>query len=829
MPNERAERLAELVKAALELAPAERTAFLETACADDPALRAETSALLGPAEEDDDFLEGQALHLVAETLAEEEPSRIGESLGDYRLVALLGAGGMGEVYLAEDAELGRQVAIKLIHRGFGGVGVARHLRREARILAGLTDSHIARLYGVAATPAGVPYFVMEYVAGKRLDEYCTEHQLTTDARLELFQKVCAGVSYAHRHLIIHRDLKPANIRVTAEGEPKLLDFGIAKLLDPESTETFEQTLTLAGVMTPDYASPEQVAGDGAMTTASDVYSLGVILYELLTGEKPYRLTSRQPAEMARAIAAQEPPRPSALRPGLHRDLDNIVLMALRKEPARRYASVAQFADDLRRHRAGLPVTARKDTLGYRAGKFVRRHKAAVATAALVALALVAGLIATTWQARVARQERDRAQIATRQAERLNLFLEDLLSSADPSKMGKDVKVVQVLDAGGKSLEADLADEPELLARAHETLGRAYQNLGLWEQAEQHARAALILIRRLHGTEDPATAHAEYALADVLADRYRSGEAQPLLRHALAVFRRQPVPNEKDLAETLDVLSFTYVTENRPAEADPLAEEAIRHAHAAWGEENQNYLDTLVSLGNIKAARRDYLAAAAIYGRLITLNDRLDPTGVGSIAPQLNLCIALINLERFAELEPVVKRLESDTRRLYGEDGTYFAMAVAVRGCLDFAQGKDQAAIPCLRQALNTLAVSYPPGQTTVVQARALLGLCLTRTGHAAEGEPLLRQALADGGKVDRADFNHTIGNLETALGECLFAQDRYAEAEPLLLTGYSDLQARLGAKSAQAVNAAERLERLYLAWNKPSRAAQFARVDHSTR
>ena len=804
------QRVEEIFHAALTQPAALRAAFLRKLCAEDHGLAQEVESMLRAHAAADEFLEQPAIEVHAKTFADAEENALppGKSLGVYRIVSLLGAGGMGEVYLADDTELGRQVALKLVQRGLPRAGVVRHLRQEARILAGLNHPNIARLYGVGATPDGTPFFIMEYVEGKRLDDFCRGRGLTINERLELFRKVCAAVSYAHQHLVIHRDLKPANIRVTPEGEPKLLDFGIAKLLDAGEEPPAGETLTMAGMMTPDYASPEQIRGE-MMTTASDIYALGVLLYELLTGERPHRLTTRIPHEIARAISEDEPLRPSQRRRELAGDLDNILLMALRKEPERRYASVALFSEDIRRHLAGLPVLAHKDTTAYRATKFVRRHRGAVVAATLVFFALLGGVVVANWQARIARRAQVKAETSRKQADRLNQFLEDLMSSADPAKMGKDGKIVPMLDAAGEKLDHELADEPEILARAHETLRRAYQHLGISDRAEEHARAALALVRRLHGPDDPATARAEFHLADVLSDRYRPQEAEPLLRHALAVEREQPVPNDGDLADTLETLSFIYATEKRSGDAEKVAQEAISHARAAWGEQDQRFLRVLNEMGNIQIAKGDYAAAAPIYRRLIALNDKVQPGGLGSIAPQINLCISLFNLEKFAELEPAVNRLQTDANRLVGEHGLPTAIALAVRGCLEFAKGDYGAAIPPLRQALDILPNNYPPGQTSVVQCRALLGLCLTRTGHAVEGEPLLRQALADGGKVDRVDFAHTVGNLETALGECLLAQNRETEAAPLLIAGYNDLKTRLGDKNPLTVKAASRLRTLH--------------------
>src|SRR5437762_13550043 len=321
---------------------------------------------------------------------------------------------MGTVYLAERAnqQAEKQGAIKLINPGMDTDAVLRHFRNERQILASFDHPNIARLFDGGTTADGLPYFVMEYVEGLRIAQYCDRHHLSINERLQLFRQVCAAVSYAHRHTVIHRDIKPSNILVTSDGTPKLLDFGIAKILQPGGEAEPFATMTGLRLMTPEYASPEQVR-EQPLAIATDVYSLGVVLYQLLTGQKPYHLKTGTPEQISRAIIEQEPPRPSTALTGstsvnpqsaiqnsklLRGDLDNIVLMALRKETERRYQSVEQFSEDIRRHLEALPVRARKETLAYRSAKFVRRNSAATAAAALVFLALLGGIIATTWEA-----------------------------------------------------------------------------------------------------------------------------------------------------------------------------------------------------------------------------------------------------------------------------------------------------------------------------------------------------------------------------------------------------------------------------------------------
>jgi non-specific serine/threonine protein kinase/serine/threonine-protein kinase len=434
--------LAELFAAASELAADERASFLARACAGQPTLLAELNSLLGSHEraEADGFMREEALKAEALRAAEEmsHEQRVGQLAGRYKLLALVGEGGMGEVYLAEDTRLDRSVAVKLIRSALRTRELLRRFANERQILARLGHENIARLLDVGTTGDGVPFLVMEYVEGRPVTEYCDARKLSIPERLRLFRTVCSAVQHAHQNLIVHRDLKPSNILVTADGRPKLLDFGIAKLLDPGQDGDADATATALRAMTPEYASPEQVKGEPVNTT-TDVYSLGVVLYELLTGRSPYRLKQRTTGEITRAVCEQEPEQPSRAvgdsgqtgagstgrpRPEtrsakpLRGDLDNIVLKALRKEPQKRYASVEQFSEDIRRHLEGRPVGASRGTLTYRAAKFVRRNRVGVAATAIILLTLVGGIVATAWEAHVARAERAKAEQRFNQVRKL---------------------------------------------------------------------------------------------------------------------------------------------------------------------------------------------------------------------------------------------------------------------------------------------------------------------------------------------------------------------------------------------------------------------------
>src|ERR1700730_13881264 len=452
MTPERWQQIDEMFHAALAVDCGQRFAFLDKECDGDNALRAKVAALLTSHQEMEGFIAGSVFADAAQILVEDEAqAMIGQRIGLYKISREIGHGGMGTVYLAtrDDDQYEKQVAIKVVKRGMDTDLVLDRFRNERQILASFDHPNIARLLDGGSTENGLPYFIMEYIEGQALDEYCDGRRLSTVARLELFRTVCSAVQYAHQHLVIHRDIKPSNILVTADGVPKLLDFGIAKLLHTEANQPSATTAMMLRVMTPEYASPEQVRGD-QVTTVSDVYSLGVLLYELLSGHSPYHFKTLLPQEVAQVIRDSEPEKPSAvinrveevttggrkgrtltpesvsetregrpdkLRRRLAGDLDNIVLMAMRKDPRRRYSSVGQFAEDIRRHLEGLPVIARKDTFRYRSAKFVERNTVAVAAAAIIALIVIAGIVTTTWEAHVARNERARAEASGARAER----------------------------------------------------------------------------------------------------------------------------------------------------------------------------------------------------------------------------------------------------------------------------------------------------------------------------------------------------------------------------------------------------------------------------
>jgi tRNA A-37 threonylcarbamoyl transferase component Bud32 len=469
MTPQRWQRLEALYDAAAELPPLERARFLDDQCQDDEDLRHELTAMLRDA--GSGFT--NALEHAAAAIAQDTDSWTGRRVGPYRILRTIGTGGMGAVFLAirDDDQFRKEVAIKTLKFEAVDRATLTRFRHERQILAGLEHPNIARLLDGGANEQGTPYLVMEYVAGIPITDYCGSRQLTIEGRLRLFRQVCAPVQYAHQKLIVHRDIKPGNILVTAEGHPKLLDFGIAKLLDPsgETADLATQTATGMRLMTPDYASPEQVRGD-AITTATDVYSLGAVLYELLTGRRPHALQNYDAVEIARVICLTEAPRPSTTgNRRLRGDLDNIVLKALHKEPARRYSSVEQLSEDIRRYLEGLPVIARPDTFAYRTGKFARRHRLGLAAVAALIVALAGGVVSSLHQARIAQA---RFQQVRKLANRFLFDFDAQIRNLPGATKAREMLVTTALEYLD-NLSRDAHGDPALqweLASAYEKVG-----------------------------------------------------------------------------------------------------------------------------------------------------------------------------------------------------------------------------------------------------------------------------------------------------------------------------------------------------------------------
>ena len=860
MEPERWRRIEDLFQSALDCQADRRAAFLDSACSGDSSLRQEIESLLSSYEKGS-FTEKPAFAEGIKLLeALDEPSLAGQNIGPYRVIRKLGQGGMGAVHLAAraDESFQKQVAIKLIKRGQDTDDVIRRFRAERQILANLDHANITRLLDGGTTEDGLPYFVMEYIQGEPILEYCDSHKLDTTQRLKLFQNVCSAVHFAHQNLVIHRDIKSGNILVTGEGVPRLLDFGIAKLLaaDPFAAEP---TMTAARRMTPQSASPEQVRGEN-ITTASDVYSLGVLLYQLLTGHSPYRLAGKSSNEIERAICQEDPLKPSAiidrieesgsaaaitpqsvsetregtpdkLRRRLRGDLDNIVLMALRKEPQRRYASVLQFSEDIRRQLEGLPVLARGDTPGYRATKFVGRHKTGVAAAVMIFLSLAAGIVATLRQARVARAQRDRAQVEKAKADRINAFLQDMLSYSSPAyvspnpRKDPDVKVSEVVEEAARRAESELSDQPEVLAEMQRTIGAVYYAQGRYDKAEQILRAALEKYHRIYGPDSHESVLASNILANTLLRKGNTVEAETLFRHDIDIERKEVQHGRLDVLMMARVLGDygSMLDQRADKSAATYLQEALQYASKLTGKD-RTYVAILDNdLGDV-AYRRGDLDESERLNRAAIDEYRKLPEGtyVEMAATLSNLGAVLIKKGNYSEAEPFVREGLQLRRKMLGDAHPDTAMSFFRLSDLLYKKGDYPGAELAAKESVQvfTRALAVPKDSIYFANPLMELGLILNKSGRFQEAESYLRQALEIRTRL-LPKGNQLIAASQGALGECLTTEKRFADAEPLLLESYTTLKGVQGDHSPPTLEAARRLVTLYQAWGKPQEAARY--------
>jgi tRNA A-37 threonylcarbamoyl transferase component Bud32/tetratricopeptide (TPR) repeat protein len=600
--------LENLFEQAVGLAANEREQFLAEHCSD-PDQRRELEVLLAHDHGAETFLQ-RAVSEEASSVLQTLVFTPGQRLGPYRVLSIIGRGGMGLVYLAEraDGKFEQRVAVKVLQSDVNLPLLSDRTQQECRILASLEHPNIARVLDADVSSDGLPYFVMEYVEGHPIDRYCERHHLSLRNRLRLLLPLCDALHLAHQKLIVHRDLKPDNILVTEQGVPKLLDFGIAKVLDevPVSPQN-----TATRVLTPEYASPEQARGE-PVTTATDIYSLGGVLYKLLTGSSPHQIKNKNPMEMVRAICEEEVRRPSELRRELAGDLDSILLKALHTDPQERYRSIDQFAADLQSWLGGRPVLAVPSSLGYRARKFVRRHRVVLATASVVALVLFVAAV-------VSIRAGIRANRETAVAEAVNEFLQnDLLAQAGASaqsgpstKPDPDLKVRTALDRAAERIEGKFAKQPEVEASIRDTIGLTYMDLGLYPEARKQLDRALELRRRALGAEDAKTLKTMSRLGRVAAQQGRYAEAELLESRALEAQRRLLGPEHPDTLAYAYNLATVYQNEGKPALAEALFAETLDIQKRVLGPEHPATLNSMTGLASDYIAESKYAQSEAL--------------------------------------------------------------------------------------------------------------------------------------------------------------------------------------------------------------------------
>lgn len=791
-------RIEPILDEALELDVYSRAAFLEKACGDDLKLREEVAALILAATETEGFLDtaepGNAFSLISAGMSAPEPEpSVGRRIGPYRIAREIGYGGMGRVYRAERADglWERDVALKVVRRDLPSREILDRFVYERRILARLDHPNIARLLDGGATEDGQPYFAMELVEGSPINRFCDENRLTVDQRLDLFLRVCDAVQYAHQNLVIHRDLKPTNIQVTQESEVKLLDFGISKLLDAgiEGDEVAGPVTRVGGIqaMTPEYAAPEQLLGQ-RVTTATDVYSLGVILYELLTGHRPYRFARRTPAEIERVVCGQDPIRPSAmvretetilhgdgskeivspeeigrarsihperLRRRLRGDLDQVVLRALQKEPDRRYGTVAALARDIRRFRTGRPVQARSEGPVYRLVKFVHRNKAVV-TAAIVYLAvLLGGISSTVWQASLARQEAERAM----DVKNLMLGLFDLF---DPEVSSIDSITGRVLlEVGIERTEQGLTGQPDTQSELLAEFGSIYGRLGDYERAIPLLERAVELRRQGHAEPDAPLASAMTELALVLTQEGEYQRAESLHRAALAMRTELFGAGSSESTRSMAGLARVLSGLGSHDEAIELFEEVLRRDTDQFGQVHE--------------------MIAADLG---------------------DLAQALHRAGRPREAEPYQRRALEMRENVSGPDHLATAMAMNQLGAVRDQLGDLDGADTLYRKVLDFDRRRLGDSHEHTVAVKNNLATLLWRKGELAEAEQLFREVVDWDLEHQGRRHRHTPIVLLSLAGTLrdrgkLVEAERYArDATDILRELYGDLHRDVGSALA---------------------------------
>lgn len=802
----------DIVQRAQALGPQERATFVRHSCGNDETLLSMVLDALGDNAMNPAYWDERAADADA---AGGDPGLLlsleGQRLGPYRIVRKLGSGGMGDVYLAEraDDEYQQRVAIKLVRAGVFSAQVQSRLRMERQILATLQHPNIARLMDGGRTADGTPYLVMEYIDGEPIDVYCNRHRLALPQRIELARTICAAVHYAHQNLVVHRDLKPSNILITADGVPKLLDFGIAKLLDTrQSLHTLAVTHLDFRVMTPAHASPEQIRGD-VITTSSDIYVLGVLIYEMLCGRKPFAFVGSRITDMERVICEQEPPPPSVmfrraadespalledivacrsttaarLLKDLRGDLDNIILMAMRKDAGRRYSSAEQLSADLGKHLAGEPVIAASDTWIYRTNKFVRRHTLAVAASVLAVATLAAFSAVTYLQSQRVARERDIAAAERARAEQVSSFLVELFELSDPSKSrGNQVTARELLDIGARRVSLGLDDQPSTRATLLGTIGQVYASLGLYGDAVSLQRQALESRKKLYGDKHPEVAAATASLGNTLQEQGLLAEAEKQLNAALTMQRELMGTSAVEIAPILRDLGRLADQRGMAAAAEKFYSESMAIYRKHKMDRSTEVASVTNDLAGLYLQRSDYDRAAQLYRSALDI----DRAALGQDHPQVamhiqSLALTLHRQGKLSEAEPLYLQSIELLQRVLGERHPNTLDALANYGSFLRRQGDFARAEPVLRSVLERDVAARGPNHTFVGHDHVNLGNVLMDGGRYTDAETDFRAAL-DIYKESLPADHPFVASALSGLGRAQFKQGRLEEAEKTLRT-----------------------------------------------
>lgn len=796
MTPERWQQVNALLDAVFDLPADQQAAFLDEACADDPALREEVESVLEAEANAPAFLDNQAVEYVDVLYTDTAPPPDIEGnlqIGPYRVIRELGRGGMSVVYLAEHTEgtFAHPVALKLLQQHFQTQDRIVRFRAERQILGRLDHPNIARLLDGGITQTGQPFLVVEHVEGRPITDYCAQNNLSVDDRERLLQTVCRVVQHAHGRLVVHRDLKPSNILVTDAGTVKLLDFGIAKLLDENAAGvTLPVTRTGERLMTPEYAAPEQIRSE-PITTATDVYQLGVLAYEMLTDRHPFCEAKQPLSDIERHVLESTPTRPSAVTGGgtgrgvevekLSGDLDTIVLKALRKEPTRRYASPGDLADDLERHLQGRPVTARPATWRYRAQKFVRRNRATVLTSLLLGLILVTYVATLTVQANRIAEERNRARQESARSERVTQFLITLFESLDPNEtQGEALSAQALLDRGADRLARQMDEDPLVQTRLLNAIGNVYRKQGQYEKAIRLFRQAIDVH---NSTDTPAPSGLATSLTDLgttltITGAYAAADSS--LRRALSLRRAQSPSAPLGVAASLNALAFLNREMQNYDRAATLYHEALDLRKQHLPPNDPNIAETLNNLGLILAQKEDYAAAITYYREALSIRKAQYGSRHTAVAHSLSHLGWVHEMQSdYATADSLYHEALAVRRAVLGEEHLATANSLNMIGWVKQKRGQYAEAERYLRQALDRYRTLLGPEHIYVANAQYKLSVLLVERKQYAAARSLYTEAFQLRRALRGLDDAYTL-TLMTELSEVLVRHNRFADAETLL-------------------------------------------------
>ncbi len=812
MTVQRWETVKELLHQALQLEPGQRASFLDEACPSDLALRAEIESLLSADEAvRSSFLQSKTLDADRDRISVIPALEAGQVFEQrFQLIRKLGEGGMGQVWLAEQiSPVRRQVALKLIKAGMYDETVMQRFQAERQSLAIMDHPAIAKVFDAGATQQGQPYFVMEYVPGLPITEYCDGKKLKIVDRLELFIQACEGVQHAHQKAIIHRDLKPANILVVeVDGKPtaRIIDFGLAKAITPEVEG--ESLLTQLGhfVGTPGFMSPEQADPSAFdIDTRTDVYSLGAVLYVLLTGTQPFdtkQWRSQPIYELLRKLREEDPPNPSTrvssdrdtsrasaqvrgtvpnqLARLLRGDLDWITMKALEKDRTRRYGAPSELAADIRRYLNHEPVVARPASVGYRLRKYSRRHRVAMGAAAGLVLLLATFFVLQASELRRITRERDRANRERDRATRITDFMTGMFKVSDPSEArGNSVTAREILDKASKDMGTGLAKDPEVQAQMMEVMAQTYLNLGLYPRAHELAKSALDARMELHGQDDPKTLESMTQFGWILQRERHDDEAEKMERQALAVERRTLGPEDPLTLDTMDGLAAILEDQGHYDEEEKLEREVIEVAVRRLGPENPLTLHAMNGLGNALWREARYAEAEQQYRQSLDVERRVrGPDHPDTLRAMYNLALAIQLESRPAEAEPLFREVLASYQRVLGPEHHTTTRAMESLANILTREGHFADSEKLYREVLEIRSRTLGTNHPDTLQAKYNLAETLLREGQVDEADRLQREALAARARTGGPDDPETLV-FQSLLAKILNREGDYADAEKL--------------------------------------------------